>query len=61
MESEEVHIRHVMLWEFRQDHSAKATAEKMCSMYGDGRITDLPARSCIVKFGRTTGGTFFRF
>lgn len=36
MESEKVHIRHVMLWEFEQGNSAKATAEKICSIYGEG-------------------------
>ncbi|KAL6438745.1 hypothetical protein ACFW04_004619 [Cataglyphis niger] len=31
MESEKMHIRHVMLWKFKQGNSAKATAEKICN------------------------------
>ncbi|XP_043258025.1 histone-lysine N-methyltransferase SETMAR-like [Colletes gigas] len=37
MESQKVHIRHVMLWEFKQDNSAKATAEKICNVYDEPR------------------------
>ncbi|XP_014609810.1 PREDICTED: histone-lysine N-methyltransferase SETMAR-like [Polistes canadensis] len=50
MENEKVHIRHVMLWEFKQGNSAKATAEKICTVYGEGLITDRAVRNWFVKF-----------
>ena len=40
MENGKVHIRHVMLWVFKQGNSAKVTFYKLCSVYGEGRITD---------------------
>ncbi|KAG5333135.1 SETMR methyltransferase, partial [Acromyrmex heyeri] len=56
MESEKVHIRHVMLWEFKQGNSAKGTAEKICSVYGEGLISDRAVRNWFAKFrsGDTT-------
>ncbi|KOX68336.1 Histone-lysine N-methyltransferase SETMAR [Melipona quadrifasciata] len=56
MESKKVHIRHVMLWEFTQGNSAKATTEKICSVYGEGLISDRAVRSWFAKFrsGDTT-------
>jgi len=56
MESEKVHIRHVMLWEFKQDNSAKATAEKICSVYGKDLISNRAIRNWFAKFrsGDTT-------
>lgn len=50
MESQKVHIRHLMLWEFKQDNSAKARAEKICRVYGKGLITDRAVRNWFVKF-----------
>lgn len=56
MENKKVHLRHVMLWEFNQGKSARATAEKICSVYGEGRITDRAVRNWFTKFrmGDTT-------
>ena len=50
MESEKLHVRHVMLWEFKQGNSATVTAEKICSVYGEGLITDRAVRNWFVKF-----------
>ncbi|GFY74560.1 histone-lysine N-methyltransferase SETMAR [Trichonephila inaurata madagascariensis] len=50
MESPKLHIRHVMLWEFKQGNSAKTTAEKICRVYGEGLITDRAVRNWFVKF-----------
>ena len=50
MESEKVHIRRVMLWKFNQGNSAKATAEKICSVYGEGLISDRAVRNWFAKF-----------
>lgn len=36
-----MHILHVMLSEFKQGNIAKATAEKIYSVYGKGLITDV--------------------
>ena len=36
LENQKVHIFHVMLWEFKQGSSAKATVVKICSVYGEG-------------------------
>ncbi|KAG5348093.1 SETMR methyltransferase, partial [Acromyrmex charruanus] len=56
MENEKVHIRHVMLWEFKQGNSAKGTAEKICSVYGEDLISDRTVRHWFAKFrsGDTT-------
>lgn len=56
MVCEKVHIRHVMLWEFKQGNSAKATAEKICNVYGEGLITDRAVTNWFAKFrsGNTT-------
>ena len=39
MEGLKVHIRHIM-WEFKQGNNVTKTAEKTCSVYGEGTITD---------------------
>ncbi|KAF3426636.1 hypothetical protein E2986_10916 [Frieseomelitta varia] len=56
MESEKLHIRRVMLWEFKQGNNTKATAEKICSVYGEGLISDRAVRNWFAKFqsGDTT-------
>ena len=40
MEELKVHIQHVMLWEFKNNKNATRTAKKICSVYGQGDITD---------------------
>ena len=49
MEGSKVHIRDVM-WEFKQGNSATENAEKICSVYGAGTITDQAVRNWLVKF-----------
>ena len=50
MEGLKVHIHHVMLWEFKQGNNAMETAEKICSVYGEGTTTDQAVRNWFVKF-----------
>ena len=50
MENAKVHIRHVMQWEFKQGNSAEGTFDKICSVFGEGRITDLTVRKWFAKF-----------
>lgn len=45
MESQKVHIPHVMLREFKQGNSAKTTAQKICSVYAEGLTTDRAVRN----------------
>jgi len=39
-----------MLWEFKQGIKATETAEKICSVYGEGTITDREVRNWFVKY-----------
>lgn len=39
-----------MLWEFKHDNSAKATVEKICSVYAKSLISDRTVRSLFAKF-----------
>lgn len=50
MKSEKMHIRHVMHWKFKQGHSAKAIAKKLCSVYVEGLMTVRAVRNWFVKF-----------
>ena len=45
-----MHILQVMLWEFKQGNSAKVTFDKICSIFGEGRITDLTVKKWFAKF-----------
>lgn len=38
------------IWEFKQGNSAKATAEKICSIYDEDLISDRTVRNWFVKF-----------
>ena len=42
-----MHIHHVMLWEFKQGNNVTETAEIICSVYGEGTITDRAV--CMVR------------
>ena len=50
MEGLKVHIRHVMLWQLKQGNNDTETAEEICSVYGEGTITDRAVRNWFVKF-----------
>ena len=50
MENGKVHIRQVMLWEFKQGNSAKATFDKKCSVHGKVRITDYAVNKWFLEF-----------
>ncbi|GFQ77765.1 hypothetical protein TNCT_620141 [Trichonephila clavata] len=56
-----------MFLELKQGNSAKAIAEKISRVYGEGLITDRAVRNWFVKFrsgdmtkSQTEGGTSFR-
>ena len=49
MENEKVHIRYVMFSKFRQVICAKAIAENICSVYGEGLITDRAFKKMIYE------------
>ena len=38
------------MWEFKQGNNAMETAEKICSVYGEGTITDRAVQNWFVKF-----------
>ena len=40
MEELKVHIQHVILWEFKNIKNITETAKEICSVYGQGVITD---------------------
>ena len=50
MEGLRMHICHVILWEFKQGNNATETVEKICSVYGQGTITDQAVQNWFVKF-----------
>ena len=64
-----MHIRHVIIWEFKLINSEKATARKICSEYSERPVTFREARYRISKFrcvihdfkGRTVKRTPFQF
>ena len=45
MENGKVPIRYNMQWEFKQGNSAKVTFDKICCVFGEGRITYLIVRN----------------
>lgn len=49
MESQKVYIRHVMLWNFKQENSAFETAKK-CTMCTTGVIIDQALRNKFARF-----------
>ena len=50
MENGKVHFRHVMQWEFKQGNKVKVTFDKICCIFGEGRITDMTVRKWFAKF-----------
>ena len=50
MNNQKMHFRHVMLWEFKQGSSSRVTAQKLCSVCGEGVITDRAVRNWFIKF-----------
>ena len=50
MEELKVHIQHVMLWEFKNNGNATEKAKKICSVYGQGVITDYQIQNWFSKF-----------
>ena len=50
MDELKVHIRHVMLWEFKNKKNATETAKKICNVYGQDIITDRQVRNWFAKF-----------
>ena len=45
MEELKVHIRHVMLWRFKNNKNTTETAKKILSVYYQGVITDRQVRN----------------
>ena len=58
MEEPKVHIKHVMLWEFKNNKDATETAQKNSSVHGQGIITDRYARNWFSMF--CSGDTLLR-
>ncbi|XP_023237751.1 histone-lysine N-methyltransferase SETMAR-like [Centruroides sculpturatus] len=50
MEHLKVHVRHIMLWEFKLGKNATETAKKICNVYGSGVISDRVVRKWFTKF-----------
>ena len=50
MKEVKVHIRHLMLWKFKNNKNSTETSKKMASIYGQGVITDSQIRNWFSKF-----------
>ena len=50
MEERKVHVLHVVLWKFNANKNAIKTAKKICSVYGQGVITDYQIQNWFSKF-----------
>ncbi|XP_067126777.1 histone-lysine N-methyltransferase SETMAR-like [Centruroides vittatus] len=50
MEHLKVHVRHIMLWEFKLGNNATETTKKICNVYGSGVISDRAVRKWFTKF-----------
>ena len=50
MDELKVHIRHVMLLEFKNNQNARETIKKIWSVYGQGVINDHQVWNSFLKF-----------
>ena len=50
VEEDTQHFWHIMLYYFKNGKNATETHKKICSMYGEGTVTDQMCQKWFVKF-----------